>query len=286
MSFSGNIQKSLELDWSKLQIGAIFGLLLLCYAPALAWLLQIWGHSGYDANGVVVPFLAAGMLLIQRRRLAETVVAPSAWGLPLASSGVLLCLAGYLAGIRLVMGLSLIVTIYGIVLGIWGAKMWRHTLYAVTFLVLMFPVYYPLEVFISFPMRLISTKLAAVLLGFSGLPVQVSGTMISTSAFQMSIESPCSGIKSLSSLVIFGGALAYFMHRDQLSRLVLLLLVLPITLLANSFRIFIIGLIGHYYGYETALGFFHSLSGLIAFLAAVVLMLGVSTGLIWLRKTK
>ena len=73
-------------------------------------------------------------------------------------------------------------------------------------------------------------KLTAGLLRLIGMDVTVQGTLLATSQFQVAIESPCSGLKTLSALLMTGLILAFFLHPRWRDRAVLLLLIPPFVL--------------------------------------------------------
>lgn len=255
------------------------------FAPVLGWLVQIWTTSVYDAHGVLVPFLAIGMVLGARGTLAAAPRSPETVGLGLTGAGLALLLTALLMNFKLLGGAALVVVIAGMVWTLWGRTVLRLVAFPLAFLFLMLPLNYPLEIFIGFPLRLVSTKLSAMLLGLLGLNVTVSGTVISTPNFSVAIESPCSGLKTLSALLMAGLVLSYFLHKRWWHRALIALLILPTAVFANALRNTAITLIGHLYGEDAAMGWLHAFSGLAVFLLAMVLLILISETLLWRRKS-
>lgn len=258
---------------------------LALFAPVVGWLVHIWGTSIYDAHGVLVPFIASVMVLSRRRALAAGPVAPAGAGLWLVLLGVLLLLVALLMDFNLLGGVAFVVTLAGLVWSLWGRAVVARLAFPLGFLLLMLPLNYPLEIFAGFPLRVLSVKLTAALLRLLGLDVTVQGTLLATSQFHVAVESPCSGLKTLSALLMIGLVLAFFLHQGWRARFVILLLVPPVAILANAVRNMVITLIGHYHGREAAMGFLHTSSGLAVFLLAVALLILFSELILWRKKS-
>ncbi len=267
-----------------LALAACFAGLAL-FAPVIGWLIHTWSTSVYDAHGVLVPFLVALMIWSRRRVLAETTPAPAGVGLWLVSLGSTLLLAALLMNFNLLGGVALVVTLAGMVWTLWGGAVAAKLAFPLTFLLLMLPLNYPLEIFAGFPLRLLSVKLTAGLLRLLGFEVTVQGTLIATSQFHVAIESPCSGLKTLSALLMTGLVMAFFLHQGWRARALMLVLIPPVAVVANAIRNLAITLIGHYHGREAAMGFLHTFSGLAVFLLAVALLILFSELILWRKKS-
>ena len=233
---------------------------------------------------MLVPFIAGVMVLSRRRALTAAARAPEGGGLWLVAAGAGLLLVALLMDFNLLGGVALVVTLAGLVWTLWGRVALRLLAFPLGFLLLMLPLNYPLEIFAGFPLRVLSVKLTAGLLRLIGMDVTVQGTLIATPQFQVAIESPCSGLKTLSALLMTGLVLAYFLHPRWRERAVILLLIPPVAIVANAVRNMTITLIGHYHGREAAMGSLHNFSGLLVFLLSVALLIFISEALLW-RKT-
>jgi exosortase len=269
---------------SLLPVLAIGGLMIAFFVPVFQWLAHVWTTSMYDAHGCLVPLIAMIMLVAKRRELAALGKTTSAAGFLLVLPGMVLMLAAVLMDLKMATGVALIVTIAGLTWSLWGKAVLKWAAFPLIFLFLMLPVNYPLEIFAGFPLRLLATKLAVGLLTLTGQSVTAQGTLITMPNFQVSIESPCSGIKTLSAMLLVGMVLAYFVHRHWQDRIVIVLLLAPVALLANAVRNYCIALIGEEFGREAAMGFLHYFSGLVVFLLSVLLLIVFSELLLWRRK--
>ena len=127
---------------------------------------------------------------------------------------------------------------------------------------------------ITFPLQILASKIAAVLLPLAGVPVFREGNIIRLPTMPLEVAEACSGIRSLLSLTTIAIIYGYFQETSNWRRMVLAVASIPIAILANSFRIFGTGLLVQYWSPEVAEGFFHSLSGMFIFLFSLALLVG------------
>ena len=79
----------------------------------------------------------------------------------------------------------------------------------------------------------------------------------------------CSGLRYLFPLISLSFIAAYLYKVEMWKRVVVFLSSVPITVLMNSFRIGVIGVLVEYYGIEQAEGFLHDFEGWIIFMACM-----------------
>jgi len=265
--------------------GTAWILLILLFAPVISWLVKTWTVSMYDAHGALAPFLAGGMIFARRRTLATLPCAPDARGLWLVGASIVILLTALLMNFNMLGGAALIVALAGMIWTLCGAAVLRSLTFPIAFLLLMLPLNYPLEVVLGFRLRFLATQLSTLFISWVGIPVEVQGTVISTPHFTVAIESPCSGLKTLSALMLAGMTQAYFLHKRWWERGAILLLVPPVALLVNAMRNTAIVLIGHYYGESAAMGWLHGFSGVMTFLLAMIILIIFSEVLLWRQKS-
>ena len=99
------------------------------------------------------------------------------------------------------------------------------------------------------------------------LNVVRNGTLLVVDGFPVDVSEACAGLNTLQALLIVGVAVLYTRFGTSRGYWVSLLMVVPITWLANTLRIGAICLVGATCGREFVSGAFHSLGG------AVVIML-------------
>ena len=105
-----------------------------------------------------------------------------------------------------------------------------------------------------------------------GYPVAQNGAMIMIGSYELMVKDACSGINSIFALSAIGIFYIYEFVGDNLIRkLVLILSIIPITILANVFRVVTLVLGAYYLGVDTIEGLFHDLTGILLFVFALVL---------------
>ena len=112
----------------------------------------------------------------------------------------------------------------------------------------------------------------------AGLPVFLEGNVIDLGTYQLQVAEACSGMRYLFPLMSFGFLCAVLFRGRWWQRAILFLSTIPLTILMNSFRIGVIGILVNYYGIEQAEGFLHDFEGWVIFMACV----GVLFIIIWI----
>ncbi|MFW2405831.1 MAG: VPLPA-CTERM-specific exosortase XrtD, partial [Gammaproteobacteria bacterium] len=134
----------------------------------------------------------------------------------------------------------------------------------------------PLPAFIyqglSSELQLISSELGVAVIRFFGISVFLEGNVIDLGIYQLQVAEACNGLRYLFPLMSFGFLCAAIYNGPWWQRAVIFLSAIPITILMNSFRIGVIGVLVNAYGIEQAEGFLHYFEGWIVFMACVGLL--------------
>jgi len=130
-------------------------------------------------------------------------------------------------------------------------------------------------------MKMFATKSAVFLLktGFN-IPIKNEGFQIFFPNASLIVENPCSGLRSLITLLALGSIFAYLLKASFIKRIGLFLLSIPIALLSNLIRVVLLSLGVYIYGSNITKSFFHDSSGYLVFAISFICLL-----LIW-RKFK
>jgi exosortase len=168
--------------------------------------------------------------------------------------------------------ISLLLLTAGLVIFFRGWRWFRAVLFPWAFLVLMIPI--PAIVFtqITFPLQILASKVAALLLPIAGVPVLREGNVIYLPALPLEIAEACSGIRSLLSLGALAIIYGYLSETRVWVRIVLALASIPIAVAANSLRIVGTGLLVQYWDPDKAEGFFHTFSGWLIFVVSLAML--------------
>lgn len=275
--------------FSKLPRWQVVALLLLIawlYAPTLARLFLQWVGPSRDPNfehGIFVPLFALFVLWQNRKKLAAIASAPSWVGLPLVVLSLLMLVLGTLGAELFFARASLLILLAGLVILFQGWTFFRAVLFPWAFLILMIPIPNLILQQITFPLQLLASKLATVLLELAGVPVLRQGNVIGLASMPLDVAEACSGIRSLLTLVTLAIIYGYLMETRIWVRVLLALAAVPIAVAANSFRIFGTGLLVQYWDPDKAEGFYHALGGWLIFVVALIMLFAVHRviSLIW-----
>jgi exosortase D (VPLPA-CTERM-specific) len=100
------------------------------------------------------------------------------------------------------------------------------------------------------------------------------------------VAEACSGLRYLFPLMSVGAIMAYLINARAWLRWTIFLSTIPITILMNSFRIGVIGVLVDQYGVEQAGGFLHFFEGWVVFMLCLALLSLEALGLVRLTGDK
>jgi len=270
-------------QWQGVALLLLLGWL---YASILARLFLQWVGPTRDPNfehGVFVPLFAMFILWQDRQRLMAIRPNPSWAGLPVLMLSLAMLVLGVLGAELFFSRVSLLVMLAGLILLFQGWAFFRAVLFPWAVLALMIPIPNLILQQITFPLQLVASKLATVLLELVGVPVLRQGNVIVLASMPLDVAEACSGIRSLLTLVTLAIIYGYLMESRIWVRIALACSAVPIAVAANSFRIFGTGLLVQYWDPDKAEGFFHTFSGWLIFVVALMLLFAVHRliSLIW-----
>ena len=265
---------------------ALLLLIAWLYASILARLVLQWIGPHSDPNfqhGIFVPIFALFVLWQDRKQLAAIAPAKSWAGLPLVVLSMVVLVLGVLGADIFLPRVSLLILLAGLIILFQGWTFFRAVLFPWAFLILMIPIPALLINRVTFPLQLVAAKWAAALLELIRVPVFLEGNLLTLARKQLDVAEACSGIRSLLSLVTLAIIYGYLLESRKWVRVVLVCAAVPIAVAANSFRVFGTGLLVQH-GYENeAEGFYHTVSGLVIFAVALVMLFALHRviSLIW-----
>lgn len=252
------------------------------YKP-LIYMVMDWKLNLYSSYspGPFVPLVSGYIIWLKRNDILKLSKSSSNWGLVIIGGSLLLHLLAQRGDLQRISIVAFIIMLFGIVMYIAGKKMALELMFPIFFLIFMVPMGF-LDGMIGVPLRIVASKWAAIILDLLGYRIIRVGTQIEmVGIFKFDVAAPCSGLKSLVSLTALTVAFAYLTQKQYWKRLVLIACAIPIAIVANVFRIIMLGLIATSFGEETALGFFHGFSGFFLFTFALLTMTGIGRLLSW-----
>jgi exosortase D (VPLPA-CTERM-specific) len=264
-----------SVPWQAVVLLVLVGWL---YGSILVRLFLQWVGPSHDPNfehGIFVPLFALFILWQDRKKLQAIAPAPSWTGLPLIVLSLLLLVIGVLGAENFSSRVSLLILLAGLIILFRGWKFFRAVLFPWAFLFLMIPIPALIMQHVTFPLQLLATRLATAMLDLINVPVLREGNQIILAAMPLDVAEACSGIRSLLTLVTLSIIYGYLLESRIWVRVVLAFSAVPIAVAANSFRIFGTGLIVQYWDPNKAEGFYHTFSGWLIFVAALIMFFAV-----------
>jgi exosortase len=145
----------------------------------------------------------------------------------------------------------------------------------------MIPIPYVLYYAATFPMQLLASKVAGVVLNGIGLPLVRQGNILHIPNYSLEVAEACSGIRSLFSLLALGALFAYFTQPNKIKAVILFLATIPIAIAGNVFRVTVTALAAHTISIKFAEGILHEISGLIVFVFSLIALFVFGAILRW-----
>ena len=253
----------------------VFGVAVTA-AVLLSWqnfrkLWDDWMTLPAYSHGVLVPFVFALLIYLERDRLRNLDDTPSLWGVFLIGAGVLLLATGTVSGLYFIQQVSLLFLVAGIVAGYWGLRTLIATRFPILYLLFMIPLPYLIFNAIALPLQMMAAKGSAHLLEMLQIPVYREGNIINLPHISLGVVKACSGIQSLVSLLAIAVLLAKIGNLKTFPATLFILSAVPIAVVANMIRIAGAGVLGSM-NPDLAEGFFHMFSGWVVFLFAFLSM--------------
>jgi exosortase D (VPLPA-CTERM-specific) len=273
--------------WGMFWLGvAVLGALVF-FREGIAELLRAWQLPEYS-HGPLIPVLS--MLLFLRQLKTVPVVQgalPQRWpGLVLMAFALLLALAGKLIEIPDIVAYALILWVGALLLISFGWQRGRHFWPPVLHLVYMLPLPGALYYGVSTYLQGVSSELGVYFLQLLRVPVFLEGNIIDLGVYKLHVAEACSGLRYLFPILSFSYIFAVLYKGPVWHKAVLLISAAPITVLMNSVRIAIAGVIVDRYGLEHVEGFSHFFEGWVIFLACVLILFALAWFMLFLRRDR
>jgi exosortase len=264
-------RKAFPFAFSWISLAWFGALLALCYWPVIVSLVSQWNTDEDMGHGFFVPILAAYIAWQSREEFLAAPAKQSWWGFALVIyAGIQLLIATM--GAELFLARTAI--IFSLIGSIWfvnGTKRLRVLAFPLFLLFFMVPI--PAIVYnrITFPLQLVASRAAEWGLMTIGIPVFREGNVLELAGQKLSVVEACSGIRSLLTLSFLSLVYGYFFEKRIWMKVLLFFATVPIAILANAARVTLTGVLSEYKP-ELAHGFFHSASGWVIFMVALVIL--------------
>lgn len=269
---------------AKLFLLLLGGAFLAAFYPVWASLVNVWANSDDYSHGFAILPLVGYILWGRRDRLRAAARPGSAVGLVLATGALLLYLLARIGEILTLAPLAMVLFLAGAVLYLSGFTVLRECAFPLLLLLFMIPLPEQIYAALTLPLQLVVTRISVTLISWGGIPVINDGNVIHLPAQSFQVVEACSGLRSLTSLLLLGAVLGYFTLRSGLLRLLLFSAALPVAILVNIARVVVLMVASYFFSLDLTEGTPHTLLGLGVFALALGLLLLLQKGLVrWER---
>jgi exosortase D (VPLPA-CTERM-specific) len=252
-------------------ISAAFILMFFVFYDGLVHMVEQWSKDEYS-HGYLLPIITAYFIWQKKNELSRIEFKGSWIGLGLFCLGLLGFMIGELSTLFTIIQYSFLLVLGGLLLSVMGWTAFRIILVPLCILFFMVPLPNFLYNSLSAYLQLISSKLGVEVIRLFDISVFLEGNVIDLGQFKLQVVEACSGLRYLFPLMSLGFIAAYLYKESFWKKAVIFLSTIPITVLMNSFRIGVIGVMVVYWGQEMAEGFLHDFEGWFVFMACTVVL--------------
>ncbi len=240
-------------------------------------LFKRWGEQQELSHGYFLPVIAGWMLWSRRNAIAGSLGKPAAIGLVGVSAAILILILSELTvtSLMIFQHLAMILLFASLALALGGRNVFWISLLPISFLLFMVPPPYWAITVLSQQFQFWSSELGAWMISLMGIPVFLSGNIIDMGDYQLQVADACSGLRYLFPFLSLGFLAGYLFRAPLWQRAIVFLSTIPITILMNSLRIALTGVLVDNYGAAQAEGMLHLLEGWVVFLFCMLLLVGV-----------
>ena len=231
-----------------------------------AWITPEYSH------GPLIPLISLYLFLRELRNAPphDPAAPVNRWpGIAVVVFGLAFGIFGNLVQIPDLVSYAFIIWVGGIVLTGFGWRRGRTHQLPVLHLVFMLPL--PTFIYLKFTVFLqgISSVIGVWLIQLVNIPVFLDGNVIDLGIYKLQVAEACSGLRYLFPILSFSYLFGILYRGPFWHKAVLFLMAAPLTILMNSFRIGVIGILVDSYGIEQAEGFLHFFEGWVIFGACI-----------------
>jgi len=258
-------------EWWPIMIGMLF-----LYLPTFYDLFNGLWSTEEQMHGPVI--LALSLWLIYRKF-------PLTFGLNPGNSSFVMGWAIFLTGMMFyIVGRSQQIMQFEIGSFIWiiaaillikrGVGALKVMLFPLFFMLFMVPLPGTVVIMLTMPMKMAVSYVAENILFFANYPIARNGVILQIGQYQLLVADACAGMQTLFTLEALGlFYLNVVKHTSVFRNVVLAILIVPISFIANVIRVTTLTLITYYLGDEAGQGFLHGFAGMVLFLSALILIL-------------
>lgn len=238
------------------------------YYNTFRWLIESWLNNPYYSHGFIIPIISLFIIWRMRKELTNTERKESQKGLIVFITGLILQGIAVIYVVRFLSGLSLVITIFGVLLYIYGWEFIKKINFPIMFLLLAIPV--PFVDVVTPPIQTTSAVASSNLANMLGIPVKTEGLLLNTPKGSFEVALECSGLRSILSLLTLSVIYSFMLEGGLLMKFTIVLSSLFLAMIGNILRITSVLAVANIYGKDAAVNYFHDVSSILLFSVSII----------------
>lgn len=258
-------------SWLK---GILYGLIILAtyYSALKRLILHDWALEDYS-HCYFIPLVFLYLLWEKRQELAAIPSVASWLGFIPFALGIGMFWLGELSGEMFSLYISMWLVVTGILWMHLGWQKIKAMAFSLFIILTMFPFPNFLNTKILLNLKIISSQIGVAMLHIYGMSAYREGNIIDLGFTQLQVVDACSGLRYVIPLLVLSLLLAYWFKAALWKKIILVLSSIPLSVIVNSMRIALTGILYSTWGAQVAEGFFHGLSGWLIFMLNIPVLL-------------
>ncbi len=246
-----------------------------------------WSIDPNYEHGFLIPFISGYLIWQKRAQLRQASFRPEwAKGFVFLALAMLLFILATATAEWFLARISMLLALYGIVICFGGLVLFRTLAVPLLYLGFMIPLPYVLYHRLTFPLQQISSYSAFQVMSALGLAGLREGNILHFQDFSLEVIEACSGLRSIMVLLALSALIAYLASLPNIWRWFLFAAAVPVAIVANVFRLVILGFLGIFWDKEVVKSLLHEGSGVIVFVCGLFLLIGMAGVLQWFSSRK
>ena len=268
-------------SWGYLAaVAVVVTVFVWMFWPTIRELAAVWEQEPDYSHGYMVAPLAIVLLWLRKDTFPGQLRAPAWLGLVLIAASMAVSIAGKRYFLTPFAGWALVIWVAGACWLLLGRRVFAWALPAIVFLLFMVPLPFKVEQMMSWRLQRISTIASTWMLQLVGQPAIAEGNVVFLKEKVLEVEQACSGLRMFVGIAALAYAFAVATRRPWWEKLLILAIVPPLAMFANSVRVAATGILLQFVSGEAAAKFSHDAAGW-AMIGLATVCLGLF--MVWLR---
>jgi exosortase B len=157
-----------------------------------------------------------------------------------------------------------------------GSSALKVVWFPLFFMLFMIPLPGTLVIVLTMPMKMAVSYVTEHILYWANYPIARNGVILQIGQYQLLVADACAGLQTLLTLEALGlFYLNVVRHTSVFRNVMLAIFIIPISFSANVIRVITLTLITYYLGEAAGQGFLHGFAGMVLFVTALILIMGM-----------